>query len=118
MSDDVMHRLREQLEAERDELRGRLDELDVVEPGKTVHNQSRNEAGWSQAAKTTEQRSQRLGEIDHTRSRLEQVEAALERMAEGSYGRCEVCEEAIGEDRLASLPLVTRCLDCASDAAA
>ncbi len=78
-----------------------------------MRNILRNEAGMSNAAMQTEQRSERLGMLDHTRARLRQVEEALERMGHGSYDRCEVCGEAIGEDRLVSLLLARRCIDCA-----
>lgn len=42
---------------------------------------------------------------------LIQVDAALERMNNGSYGICIVCHEPIERDRLLADPLVTFCLD-------
>lgn len=113
MGDPTMERLRSQLQQERDELQARLEDDSAVEPGKSVHNVLRNEAGMSDAASQVEQRSERLGMMDHTRDRLRQVEEALDRMGDGDYGRCEICGEAIGEDRLLSLPLALRCIDCA-----
>lgn len=47
---------------------------------------------------------------------LRQVDAALERMAKGTYGLCEVCHDTIECDRLLSDPLVCYCLDHLSDA--
>jgi RNA polymerase-binding transcription factor DksA len=41
-----------------------------------------------------------------------EIEAALARIAEGTYGACEVCGGAIGRDRLRALPEVRRCLAC------
>ena len=43
---------------------------------------------------------------------LEQVEGALERFGEGSYGLCEQCEAEIDPARLQALPYVTLCLRC------
>ncbi len=44
---------------------------------------------------------------------LADVLGALQRVAEGSYGRCVGCGDAIGEGRLAALPEAARCIDCA-----
>lgn len=45
-----------------------------------------------------------------TTAQLAQVEAALSRLAEGRYGVCEVCGEAIPEGRLEARPTATRCV--------
>jgi phosphoserine phosphatase RsbU/P len=42
---------------------------------------------------------------------LHEVDAALERMNEGTYGICEACHDTIEKDRLISDPLVRFCLD-------
>ena len=44
----------------------------------------------------------------------EQVERALERLADGSYGYCEDCGEKIAAERLRFRPESTRCVDCQS----
>jgi sigma-B regulation protein RsbU (phosphoserine phosphatase) len=44
-------------------------------------------------------------------SLLREVDAALERVARGDYGRCETCHEPIEPDRLLADPLVRVCLD-------
>lgn len=46
------------------------------------------------------------------RSALHDVEAALRRMDEGSYGRCTACGEALPIERLEVLPQVARCMPC------
>lgn len=48
------------------------------------------------------------------RSRIDQVERALERLDEGRYGTCETCSEEIPVARLAAFPAVTRCVACKS----
>ena len=42
------------------------------------------------------------------------VQAALERIEDGSYGICENCGEDIAEGRLEAIPEATRCVSCAS----
>lgn len=107
--------LRKQLEEERDTERARLDGASPVEDGKSVHNIERSEAGMADAGEQIRQRSERLGEIDHTESRLDKIEAALGKMDEGTYGTCDVCGDGISEDRLRALPLATRCIEHADE---
>jgi DnaK suppressor protein len=42
------------------------------------------------------------------------INAALERIENGTYGRCEACGDPIGEARLKAMPEAMRCLGCAS----
>jgi len=42
----------------------------------------------------------------------EQVERALERLAEGKYGECEDCNATIPTERLRFRPEATRCVNC------
>jgi len=42
------------------------------------------------------------------------IEAALKRVANGTYGICANCGDPIGEDRLNVLPATPMCSDCAA----
>ncbi len=44
---------------------------------------------------------------------LRQVDAALARLKEGSYGFCQICGDAISEERLDLLPATPFCKTCA-----
>ena len=46
---------------------------------------------------------------------LREIEAALERVKEGRYGRCERCGAAIGRLRLRAIPEARCCLSCIAD---
>lgn len=48
------------------------------------------------------------------RQEAENLTAALERVADGSYGRCDRCGMDIGKERLIALPAATRCVLCAA----
>ncbi len=52
--------------------------------------------------------------ISQGRGHLAQTDAAITRLAEGSYGRCEGCGQPIGAARLAARPVTTVCIDCAA----
>jgi RNA polymerase-binding protein DksA len=51
--------------------------------------------------------------LNTERSILEQINAALARLNDGSYGRCVSCKKPIAEERLEALPYTSHCRDCA-----
>src|SRR6188508_1654466 len=42
---------------------------------------------------------------------LEQIDAALARIEDGSYGTCGICGREIGAERLEAVPWATLCID-------
>jgi DnaK suppressor protein len=46
---------------------------------------------------------------------LREIDAALRRIDDGSYGGCERCEEPINPRRLDADPTARLCIDCASN---
>jgi RNA polymerase-binding transcription factor DksA len=45
------------------------------------------------------------------RSELDEVENALTKLDEGTYGKCETCGEQISEARLEAMPATRFCID-------
>ena len=45
---------------------------------------------------------------------LDQIEAAIERIEDGTYGQCEECGVTIPEPRLEAIPYAALCVRCAS----
>jgi DnaK suppressor protein len=45
---------------------------------------------------------------------LDQIEAAIGRIEDGSYGRCETCGVKIPKSRLEAIPYAARCVQCSS----
>lgn len=43
---------------------------------------------------------------------LPKIDRALQRMVDGTYGLCEICEETIGLARLKARPVATLCISC------
>lgn len=58
------------------------------------------------------ERDQEMVIVNNARDMLEQSQHALERIANGTYGKCEVCGNAIGKNRLMAFPRATLCLTC------
>ena len=48
---------------------------------------------------------------DQLRRDLDDIEKALARMDDGTYGTCEVCGTDIGADRLEVMPSTRVCID-------
>ena len=53
-----------------------------------------------------------LAEIDRDLDELRAIDAALLRVADGSYGFCEACDKPIDVKRLNLTPQALRCIDC------
>ncbi|CAG0946613.1 General stress protein 16O [Anaerolineae bacterium] len=51
---------------------------------------------------------------DRDREKLSEIEDALERLKDNSYGTCEECGEPIAEQRLKALPSTRVCVECMS----
>ena len=52
---------------------------------------------------------------DRERVKLKQIDDALERLDDGSYGVCESCGLEIAEERLGAMPFSRLCRDCQQD---
>ena len=56
-----------------------------------------------------------IGGIEEaTLAEIHQIEEALKRIADGSYGVCTQCGDDIAARRLAAQPTATRCIRCAA----
>ncbi|MFN3928130.1 MAG: TraR/DksA family transcriptional regulator [Thermoflexus sp.] len=102
-------RLRRALEEEQIRLKEELAQLDARAPeGIGYHDHMADDATdvMDQATRTALRR--------HLELRLREVEAALRRMEEGTYGICEVCGRPIDVARLKALPFAALCLECQS----
>ena len=51
---------------------------------------------------------------NETAQSIRVIQAALERIADGSYGECEKCGQGIAQQRLEAIPEATRCVNCAT----
>ncbi len=96
------------LERERDELRAQVAELTSAprDPMAALSFGKRVGEGTSPAV-------DRIAQVDvHRRlgEKLADVERALEKLDEGTYGTCDVCGEPIPPERLDAMPSATRCV--------
>jgi RNA polymerase-binding protein DksA len=93
------------LEAERARLLAELHE-GVTTPDQMTYG--------SQAAAATQvfEQQRDLALRERTERALTEVDAALERIAAGTYGACTSCGRPIAPERLEALPWAAHCIDC------
>lgn len=61
------------------------------------------------AASDAFEREKDLSILEQVEATLDDVARALERLDDGTYGRCEACGEAIDDERLAAVPATRFC---------
>ena len=97
------------LETERlDRLRG--DFLGVVDASRDSNADDEHDA---EGATIAFERSQVDALVRQAEAHLEEITAALERVADGSYGICAVCGKPIDPARLDARPVARTCVGCA-----
>ena len=104
--------VRGQLLSEKDRL---LEEIATAEEGLAdLIRDSGDGAGDDQAdaGSKTFEREHEMSLANNARDMLEQVEHALARIDNGTYGVCESCGKAIGKYRLQAFPRATLCRTC------
>ncbi|MEU0096385.1 TraR/DksA C4-type zinc finger protein [Kribbella sp. NPDC006257] len=109
--------------AEVEELRGEL-EADAIHLKEEIRDAEQeivgllrdggDGAGNDQAdvGSTTLERDHEMSLANNARDMLDQIERALSRIDDGTYGVCESCGQAIGKGRLQAFPRATLCVSC------
>ncbi len=64
------------------------------------------------AGSKTFEREHEMSMANNARDTLEQIEHAMARIKDGSYGMCESCGQPIGKARLQAFPRATLCVSC------
>jgi DnaK suppressor protein len=105
-----------QLEQLRDEARTRIAGLraDVDEVIASASSTTGDDEHDPEGATIGFERAQALALVERAQGRLAEIDAALARVAAGTYGRCTRCGAAIGTERLQARPAAARCVTCAS----
>jgi RNA polymerase-binding transcription factor DksA len=107
---------RRRLEAERARLTEVRDEFDVEHLSDESESDSLSELSsvdQHQADVGTEtfEREKDISILEQVEAELADVEHALRRLDDGTYGTCEACGQRIDDDRLQALPAARFCLN-------
>ncbi|MCS6860452.1 MAG: TraR/DksA family transcriptional regulator [Abditibacteriales bacterium] len=114
-----LSQLRQRLEAERARL---LDEKNKVgfrairRNGEVLSAESQYDDHIAELGTDAFERERDLASADSVGSLLEEVEIALRKIEEGTYGVCDACGNPISATRLEALPYASLCLDCEKQA--
>ncbi|UYM07939.1 TraR/DksA family transcriptional regulator [Solicola gregarius] len=104
--------VRSDLESERDRLRGEIEraESDL----QALLREGVDGAGNDQAdvGSNSLERDAEMSLAQSHRELLRQVEHAIARIHDGTYGSCESCGNPIGKMRLMAFPRATLCMTC------
>lgn len=103
--------IRTNLDAQRARLVAQLAELGASPSGDLEADLNAGE-GFADAAATTAERTERIGVVDTLKGQLDEVELALRKLDEGTYGFCSNCGNPIPVERLEARPESTRCVAC------
>ena len=105
--------------AELEKLKGMLEsQLKVLQAdASSIHNVGATSAlpDVNDQASFESERSFELRIKDRERKLIGKVQDALRKMADGSYGVCESCGEAISVKRLQARPVTTYCIHCKAE---
>jgi len=108
-------RFRGELLKRREQLQGTIKHHDLSgaslldETGELMSSSSDNHL--ADTATETYERELDEGLEEDAERQLREVETALDRIENGTYGRCEVCGLEIPEERLEAIPWTTMCID-------
>lgn len=106
--------LKKLLQEERERLAREISELDadLAKSLEDTSGESPYDQHMAEAAAATLDREMELTRQENARIELMQVDRALLKLENGSYGLCEKCGRPIGVGRLKVAPQSTLCIDC------
>ena len=108
---DVLESLRLHLEEEKKHTNDRIAELSAQDPFSDPDRVNDNAASDSEASEESSH-DRFAAMVEELKNHLSDIDAALERIGDGSYGFCTNCHTMIDTDRLSILPTATLCLAC------
>jgi DnaK suppressor protein len=105
-----------ELEAERARLLAAVRFLERENPGTIEDELGEIGSGGTDnhlgdTATTTFDRELDEGLEEGAQQTVSEIDAALVRIEDGTYGVCEICGKSIGEERLAAIPWTRFCID-------
>ena len=103
----------EALQEERVKLVHQLTELGATEFGELTGDVDYGD-GFADAAAATAERSEVLGIVENLTKLLANVDQAMAKVEDGTYGLCKECGKEIGAARMEFRPTSRYCVDCKS----
>lgn len=108
-----MDDIRSTLTEERRRLIDQLEELGATDRG-NIRSDLEFPGSFADAGAATAERTEVFGLVQSLTRRVRNVDRALEKLDEGTYGLCDRCGSPISEARLDVRPESVFCVDCKS----
>lgn len=112
--------IRQRLEAERTRLEAEIYDHTrrdaVIYPVNSVSDSNGMSSDGADNADAVQNAARMNAITRNSQMLLDQVNAALRRIAEGTYGTCGTCGKQIAPRRLEALPYATLCIECQAKA--
>ena len=108
----ILAKIKAHFEDEQAHLKKRLSQIDESDPYKdSDHANDNADIGLEVREEIAHQQSE--GSRDQLKKRLNEVNDALSRIDQDTFGFCTKCGQMIDTDRLSSNPLASVCIKCA-----
>lgn len=116
MEKKLIEELKRKLELEKESIKKELESFASEDPN-LKHNwdtrfPNREDSDKDEKADDAQEYDNALSLEHSLELKLKDVKNALEKIANGTYGICEVCGKKIGEERLLACPEAKTCLKC------
>jgi len=110
----TLDELRQRLEAERDRLKGEIDEVAMRPAEYRPTHDSYYGNHLADVGSDMFEEEKAIAMEAHLMGMLQKVNDALERFENGTYGICQECRKPIAPERLEALPYATTCVSCSA----
>ena len=111
-TDGELGAVRDELRGQAVHLRGEIDDAESAAAALQRAAAGESSGDDADAGAKTFEREHEISLANNSRGLLTQVERALSRIEDGSYGHCESCGKAIPKPRLQAFPRATLCVSC------
>ncbi len=108
----TFEQLRSRLESEKKRLLEELTQLEASARPTEVRREGSPFGKREEEATESLELEKRLALEKQVKSHLAEIEHALRKFDEGTYGLCDSCGQPIGQNRLEALPQASLCVTC------
>ena len=108
MDSEMAQKYRERLLAEQRQVEQRIFRIEAD----LLDMESERDIEYTDHAQEEAVNDPMIAQDERSRHLIEEIQAALARLDEGTYGACERCGEPINPARLEALPTARRCVPC------
>jgi DnaK suppressor protein len=104
--------VRAKLQAEKKRIQDELSQLKIGDSNPMDQRREGSHFGKEEEASESTELGNRVALENRLNILLKEVERALEKMDDGTYGTCDMCQARIDPARMEALPQAILCMDC------